>query len=62
MESEYIGVSDAVKKVVWLKKFIAGLDVVPRITNPVDLYCDKNLPIAQAKKPRLHQRTKHILR
>ncbi|PKI39771.1 hypothetical protein CRG98_039816 [Punica granatum] len=28
----------------------------------VDLYCDKNEAIAQAKEPRFHQRSKHILR
>ena len=42
-------------------KFITGLDVVPSIANPVDLYCDKNRAIAQAKEPKSHQRTKHIL-
>ena len=61
-ESEYIAASDAAKEAVWLKKFIAGLDVVPSIANPVDLYCDNNGAIAQAKEPRSHQRTKHILR
>ena len=61
-ESEYIAASDAAKEAVWLKKFITGLDVVPSIVNPVDLYCDNNRAIAQAKEPRSHQRTKHILR
>ena len=50
-ESEYIAASDAVKKVVWLKTFITGLDVVPSIANPIDLYCDNNEAIAQAKEP-----------
>ena len=36
--------------------------MVPSITNPVDVYCDKNGAIAQAKEPRSHQRSKHILR
>ena len=61
-ESEYIAASDAAKEAVWLKKFIIGLNIVPSITNPVDLYCDNNGAIAQAKEPRSHQRTKHILR
>ena len=61
-ESESIIASDAAKEAVWLKKFITGLDVVPSIANPVDLYCDNNGAIAQAKEPRSHQRTKHILR
>ena len=41
-ESEYIAASDAAKEAVWLKKFIVGLDDVPSIANPVDLYCDNN--------------------
>ena len=28
----------------------------------MDLYCDNNGAIAQAKEPRSHQRSKHILR
>ena len=36
--------------------------MVPSITNPVDVYCDNNGAIAQAKEPRSHQRSKHILR
>ena len=45
-ESEYIAASDAAKEVVWLKKFITGLDVFPSIATPVDLYCDNNRAIA----------------
>ena len=47
---------------VWIKKFITDLEVVPRITNPFDVYCDNNGAIAQAKEPRSHQRSKHILK
>ena len=36
--------------------------MVPSIVNPVPLYCDNNGAIAQAKEPRSHQRSKHILR
>ena len=62
MESEYIVASNAAKEVVWLKKFITGLDVIPSIANLIDLYCDNNGVTAQAKELRSHQRTKHILR
>ena len=61
-KAEYIVASDATKEEVWTKKFIIELDVVPSITNPVNLYCDNNGVIAQAKEPRSHQRSKHILR
>ncbi|KAK8557572.1 hypothetical protein V6N12_009801 [Hibiscus sabdariffa] len=39
-----------------------GLGVIPSIPDAVDLYCDNNGAIAQAKEPRSHQRSKHILR
>ena len=38
------------------------MGVVPSITNPVDVYCDNNGAITQAKEPRSHQQSQHILR
>ena len=55
IESEYIATSDVAKEAVWIKKFITGLEIVPSISDPVDLYCDNNGAIAQAKEPRSHQ-------
>ncbi|XP_057996503.1 secreted RxLR effector protein 161-like [Hevea brasiliensis] len=50
-EVEYISASEAAKEVVWIKKFITELGVVPSIVDPVTLYCDNNGAIAQAKEP-----------
>ncbi|KAK8661374.1 hypothetical protein V6N13_090979 [Hibiscus sabdariffa] len=61
-EAEYIAASEAAKEAVWIKKFITGLRVVPSIVDAVDLFCDNNGAIAQAKEPRSHQRSKQILR
>ncbi|KAK8616635.1 hypothetical protein V6N13_116605 [Hibiscus sabdariffa] len=61
-EAEYIAASEAAKEVVWIKKFITELGVVPSISDVMELYCDNNGAIAQAKEPRSHQRSKHILR
>ena len=36
--------------------------MVPSISNPVALFCYNNGAVAQAKEPRSHQRSKHILR
>ncbi|KAG8501098.1 hypothetical protein CXB51_003177 [Gossypium anomalum] len=36
--------------------------VVPSISDAIELRCDNNGAIAQAKEPRSHQRSKHILR
>ena len=61
-EAEYIAASDAAKEEVWLRKFITELGVAPSLVGPVLLYCDSSGAIAQAKEPKAHQRTKHILR
>ncbi|KAK2372365.1 secreted RxLR effector protein [Trifolium repens] len=61
-EAEYIAASSAAKEAVWIKKFISELEVVPSIVDPISLYCDNSGAIAQAKEPRSHQRSKHILR
>ena len=36
--------------------------MVPSILDPIEIFCDNNGAIAQAKEPRSHHRTKHILR
>ncbi|KAK8704987.1 hypothetical protein V6N13_048598 [Hibiscus sabdariffa] len=61
-EAEYIAATEAAKEVVWIKKFVTELGVVPSISDALELYCDNNGAIAQAKEPRSHQRSKHILR
>ena len=45
-----------------MKKFITKLGVVPSISELILLLCDNNGAIAQAKEPRSHQKSKHILR
>ena len=60
-EAEYIAASDAVKKAVWLQKFIGKLRVAPFIDGPILLYYDNTGAIAPAKELRFHQCTKHIL-
>ncbi|XP_052194739.1 secreted RxLR effector protein 161-like [Diospyros lotus] len=61
-EAEYIAASYAAKEAVWMRNFISALGVVPTFVDPVLVYCDNNGAIAQAKEPRSHQRSKHILR
>ncbi|KAL0451357.1 UNVERIFIED_CONTAM: Retrovirus-related Pol polyprotein from transposon TNT 1-94 [Sesamum latifolium] len=61
-ETEYIAASEAAKKAVWMKNYIQELGVVPSIAEPVVIFCDNNRAIAQAKEPRSHHRSKHILR
>ncbi|KAL0457931.1 UNVERIFIED_CONTAM: Retrovirus-related Pol polyprotein from transposon RE1 [Sesamum latifolium] len=61
-EAEYITTSEAAKEAVWMKNYIQELGVVPSIAEPVVIFCDNNGAIAQAKKPRSHHLSKHILR
>ncbi|KAK4386111.1 Retrovirus-related Pol polyprotein from transposon RE2 [Sesamum angolense] len=61
-ETKYIAVPEAAKEAVLMKNYIKDLGVVPCIAEPVIIFCDNNGTIAQAKKPRSHQRFKHILR
>ncbi|KAL0383043.1 UNVERIFIED_CONTAM: Retrovirus-related Pol polyprotein from transposon TNT 1-94 [Sesamum calycinum] len=61
-EAEYIAASEAAKEEVWMKNYIQELGVVPSIAEPVVIFCDNNGAIAQAKEPRSHHRSKHILR
>ena len=61
-EAEYIAASEAAKEAVWIRKFVSELGVVPSASSPMDLYCDNSGTIAQAKEPRSHKKSKHILR
>ena len=46
-KAEYIAASEA----IWIKKFVSKLSVVPSCSCLIDLYCDNNGAIAQAKEP-----------
>ena len=61
-EAGYIAASNAAKEAVWIRKFISDLGIVPSIVDPIELLCDNNGAIAQAKEPRYHQKSKHIQR
>ena len=61
-EAEYIAASEAAKEAVWIRKFIGELGVVPSVAGPITIYCDNTGAIAQAKEPKSHNRSKHVLR
>jgi hypothetical protein len=60
-EVEHIVASEEAKEGVWIKKFMIELGVVPSAQGPMEIYCDNNGAISQAKDPRSHQKNKHIL-
>jgi hypothetical protein len=43
------------KEVIWIKKFIIELGVVPSIVNPIALYYDNNKVIVKPKESRYNQ-------
>ena len=61
-EAEYIDVAEAAKEAVWIRNFISELGVVSSVAGPIKLYCDNDGAISQAKEPRSHQKSKHVLR
>jgi hypothetical protein len=60
-EVEYIAASEFAKEDVLIRKFLIELGVFPNASSPLNLYCDNNGAIAQAKEPRNHQKSKHVL-
>ena len=62
MEAEYIAASEAAKKVMWLKKFLMDLEVVPSAQSAITLYYDNGRAVANSKEPKSHKRGKHIER
>ncbi|KAJ9540991.1 hypothetical protein OSB04_027497 [Centaurea solstitialis] len=61
-EAEYIAASDAAKEAVWLRNFLSDLRVVASISRPIDILCDNSGAVAQAKEPREHHKSRHVLR
>src|SRR6187551_3903992 len=61
-EAEYIAASEAEKEGVWMRKLLIELGVFPNASSPLELYCDNNGAITQAKEPRNHQKNKYVLR
>jgi hypothetical protein len=61
VEVEYIAASGAAKEGVWMRRFLIELGVFPDASSPLNLHCDNNGAIAQAKEPRNHQKNKHVL-
>ncbi|KAJ9550227.1 hypothetical protein OSB04_014272 [Centaurea solstitialis] len=61
-EAEYIAACDAAKEAVWLRNFLLDLRVVASISRPIDIFCDNSGAVAQAKEPREHHKSRHVLR
>ncbi|KAJ9544263.1 hypothetical protein OSB04_023970 [Centaurea solstitialis] len=62
IEAEYIAASDAAKEAIWLRNFLSDLRVVASISRPIDIFCDNSRAVAQAKEPRQHHKSRHVLK
>ena len=60
MKVKYVTACEAAKEVVWLKKFLMDLEVVPNMHLPITLYCDNSGAVANSKEPISHKHSKHI--
>ncbi|GJZ83943.1 hypothetical protein Tco_0649116 [Tanacetum coccineum] len=49
-EAEYIVAYDVSKEVIWVRKFISGLGVVPTIEESINMYCDNTREIIIANE------------
>ncbi|GJV93106.1 hypothetical protein Tco_1540919 [Tanacetum coccineum] len=58
--AEYIAAFDASKEVVWIRKFIFGLGVVPIIEEPINMYCDNTEAIEIAKDHGVTKGARHF--
>ena len=61
-KSEYIAASEAAMEVVWIRKFISGLGVMPSIESPINMYCDNSAAIIFANESGIMNGTRHFLR
>ncbi|GKA75054.1 retrotransposon protein, putative, ty1-copia subclass [Tanacetum coccineum] len=59
-DAEYIAAFDTSKEVVWICKFISGLNVVPTIEEPITMYCDNTEAIAIANDHGVTKGARHF--
>ncbi|GKF00011.1 hypothetical protein Tco_0023361 [Tanacetum coccineum] len=59
-EAEYIAAFDASKEAVWVRKFISGLNIVPTIKEPINMYCDNTGAIAIANESGITKGARHF--
>ncbi|GJS89431.1 retrotransposon protein, putative, ty1-copia subclass [Tanacetum coccineum] len=58
----YIAASEAEMEVVWIRKFISGLGIVPTINEPNKMFCDNSAALLIANEPRVQMGAKHYYR
>ncbi|GJT58795.1 hypothetical protein Tco_1002328 [Tanacetum coccineum] len=61
-KSEYIAALEAAMEVVWIRKFISRLGIVPTINEPLNMYCDNSAAIHYANEPGVQRGAIHYHR
>ena len=55
MEAEYVAACEVAKESVWLRKFLADLEIIPNMHLLITLYCDNSKAVANSKELRSHK-------
>ncbi|GJV64864.1 hypothetical protein Tco_1475692 [Tanacetum coccineum] len=57
IQAEYIAASEAAMEAVWIRKFILGLGIVPKINEPIKMFYDNSAALLIANKPEVRKRS-----
>ncbi|GJW98319.1 gypsy type transposase, partial [Tanacetum coccineum] len=57
-----IAASEAAMEVVWIRKFILGLGIVPTINEPIKMFCDNSTALLIANEPGVQRGARHYHR
>ncbi|GKF46520.1 hypothetical protein Tco_0136322, partial [Tanacetum coccineum] len=55
----YIAISEAEMAVVWIRKFISGLGIVPTINELIKMFCDNSAALLIANEPGVQMGARH---
>lgn len=60
MEAEYMGLSEAAKEVVYLKRLLLHMNLRELASDKINIYCDNQSAVQLSKNNVFHRRSKHI--
>ena len=60
MEAEYVALNPVAKEAIFLKQFLAELQIVECVQKLIPIFCDNNSAIAISKDTGCHSHAKHI--
>ena len=61
-EAEYVACCLAAQEAIWLRNFLQDLSLIPRVDDPIEIWCDNTAAIQYAKDPKFYRKSKHIKR